>query len=103
MAVNNYEKRKGKKLENEVDIRGSNCEEWIDTSVTHIPFRFFINEFMGIYPSYSLVHNELTVDVRLSIGFDVQWKLKFSVYDQKDLEYTYSIDIDIVRGDIFSL
>ena len=40
MAVNNYEKRKGKKLENEVDIRGSNCEEWIDTSVTHIPFRF---------------------------------------------------------------
>lgn len=25
----------------------------------------------------------------------------FTVYDQKQLEYTYSIPIDVIRGDIF--
>lgn len=68
MSVNNYEKRKGKKQETDVEITGGTCEDWIDTSVNHIPFRFFMNEFMGLCPSYSLVHNELTVDVDIVYG-----------------------------------
>lgn len=63
MAIDAYTPEKRKKQSEDIIIKAELGEEWIDTSVTHIPFRLFINEHMGICPGYSLVNNQLSVNV----------------------------------------
>lgn len=67
MTTNHYEKRSLESVEDDVLFSCENCEEGMDTSVDQIPFRLFMNEFMGICPSYSLINNQLNVDVISSI------------------------------------
>ena len=63
MKVDVYECEKPKKMKTDVLITADNAEEAMDTSISHIPFRMFINEFMGICPGYSRINNQLSVNV----------------------------------------
>lgn len=67
MKVDNYEKPVAEQIESKVRIT-SGVNDLSDVSTNHIPFRFFINEFMGVSPSYSLIQNTLSVKVNFIFG-----------------------------------
>lgn len=63
MKVDDYEKPVVEQIESKVRISSTVNSDVNDESANHIPFRFFINEFMGVSPSYSLIQNTLSVKV----------------------------------------
>lgn len=69
MKVDNYEKPVAKQIESKVRITSGVNNDLNDVSANHMPFRFFINEFMGVSPSYSLIQNTLSVKVHVIFGY----------------------------------
>ena len=89
MKIDDMEDKK-QPLKKDIEFSASYQEEAIESAVRRVPFRLFINERMGVCPSYTLLGNQLNVD----------WQLRFVIQDENLKEYGKSTDIDIVRGDI---
>ena len=50
-------------VHNDIEMEGRYEEHILKPTVRRIPFRLYINEMMGVTPSYSLLGNRITVDV----------------------------------------
>ena len=64
MKIEEMEDRK-QPFKKDIEFSASYQEEGIESAVRRVPFRLFINEKMGVCPSYTLLCNQLNVDVWL--------------------------------------
>ena len=64
MKIDDMEDKK-QPLKKDIEFSASYQEEAIESAVRRVPFRLFINERMGVCPSYTLLGNQLNVDVGL--------------------------------------
>ena len=51
-------------VKQDIEMEGRFEESVLEPAVRRIPFRMYINEMMGVTPSYSLLGNRITVDVK---------------------------------------
>ena len=52
-------------VQQDIEMEGRYEECVLEPTVSRIPFRMYINEMMGVTPSYSLLGNRITVDVEM--------------------------------------
>ena len=52
-------------VQQDIEMEGRYEERVLEPMVNRIPFRMYINEMMGVTPSYSLLGNRITVDVEM--------------------------------------
>ena len=52
-------------VQQDIEMVGRYEECVLEPMVNRIPFRMYINEMMGVTPSYSLLGNRITVDVEM--------------------------------------
>ena len=57
-------------VQQDIDMKGRYEERVLESTVNRIPFRMYINEMMGVTPSYSLLGNRITVDVEMEWSGD---------------------------------